>query len=250
MLKFIGSHCCKFSAVECNLVIHKKGGNRKRRDAEWCRRTCWSKPHGDVAIRFIKAHCSADRARLHSWKKPSLISAFSLENNDMHFNNRSNNIHMENISFFTNLFFPLFLLKLTLLFQRRLPCVGMASPAILDMNLKSHFSLPDVTRSFYYESFLVIKKIIFARMLLKLTNSIWKERGHLLDSLWHFVSLDLLPNYFALYKEPNPREFATEAVYKTICRNHVNLNGLSCWNWHRQGHGGRIRGTFQENVSE
>ena len=36
MLKFIGTHCCKFSAVKCNLVIHKKGGNRKRREEEWC----------------------------------------------------------------------------------------------------------------------------------------------------------------------------------------------------------------------
>ena len=111
---------------------------------------------------------------------------------------------------------------------------------ILDINSKSHFSLPHVTPSFYCENFSVIKKIIFVRMLLKLTNSIWKERGHLLDSLWHFISLDLLLNYFALYKEPNPREFAAEEYLTSrncksyihtwlLCLCHLNSPVLLPW---------------------
>lgn len=82
---------------------------------------------------------------------------------------------MENVSFFANFFF-IFLLKFTLLCQGWLPCVGMASPATQELHLgheleKPLFSPPHHL-SFYYESFLVIKKIIFVRMLLKLTNSI------------------------------------------------------------------------------
>lgn len=50
ILKFTRILCCKkLSVVKHNLVIHKKGGNRKRREVAWCRDAPAGWSHMDVS---------------------------------------------------------------------------------------------------------------------------------------------------------------------------------------------------------
>lgn len=64
----------KFSAVKHNFVIHKEGGDRKRRKVGWCLRcTCRSASPGCISLGLIKLIVLWAGSELRSWKMLSLI---------------------------------------------------------------------------------------------------------------------------------------------------------------------------------
>lgn len=176
MLKFIGTHCCKkFSAVKCNLVIHKKGENRKRREVEWC--------PTHLLIKAARVHCcKVYQSSLFCRPRSATQLEKAITHLSLPVSTTMTCISITEATTFIwktyhilQIFFH-FLVEVYTVMQGWLPCVGMASPATQELHLgheleKPLFS-PPRHLSFYYESFLVIKKIIFVRMLLKLTNSI------------------------------------------------------------------------------